>query len=244
MILCSMSPISNNVRQIKNASLLLRPKDNNHDYGLMMDVVCTVADDICRNIHSRQKFVKTAKDILQDESIFKNIDTVFLNEKNEKMNLDLLLLDNEPCDTRLKIRLTEDEKLNLEMLSRSTGTSMKNVILAKAMSGNLYKASFSQMNNTQPLREYGALINGIAKFLNETVKSQKKLETLDIVSIITDLNSFDEFIREDTDVFLNSEKNISRILNVRMKDEGIYWTSSFRRKVKENLYGRKQGTSD
>jgi len=236
----SFVPLYNNIHQLIRASRFVSFRvEDRSIHERFIQIAETLEDDLERNASIKLKIVNLLNDVISNDVIKSSNDFMKAHDKNISLNVKLLGLDeSDSFSRRLMIRMTDEERRNVEISSKVLGTSMKNTVLALAMSANVFSVSSFVCNDKSELREHGQLLNGIARFMNESLKSDKKIEDTDMLSMISDLNVIDDFVRNDTEFYEDVMDHLHLKIKVKIINEGVYWTSSFRKKVKENTYGR------
>lgn len=236
----SFVPLYNNVHQLIRASRFVSFRvDDRSIHERFIQIAETLEDDIERNSIVKSMVVRKVNEFITDTSLKDSNDFIYAHSKNLKLNIKFLILDDSDFfDRRLAIRMTEDERKIIENKSKLLGTTMKNVMLAHVMSANVFSLSSVSCTNMSELREYGQLLNSISRFMNESLKAKKTIEDVDMLSMITDLNEIDDYIRSDTDCYEEIIYHLNSRIKIRLLNEGVYWTESFRKKVRDRQYGR------
>ena len=237
----SFVPLYNNVHQLIRASHFVSFRaDDRNIHERFIQIAETLEDDIERNSIVKSTVVRKVYEFIADASLKDSNDFIYIHSKNLKLNIKFLILDDSDFfDRRLAIRMTEDERKIIEKKSKAFGTTMKNVVLAHVMSANVFSLSSVSCTDMSSLREYGQLLNGIARFMNESLKAEKCIEDVDMLSMVTDLNTIDDYVRSDTDCYEEIIHHLNSRVKIKLINEGVYWTESFRRKVRDRQYGRK-----
>lgn len=234
----SMSSFLNNILQIQRAlSFVIYSHDDEDAFLKLKELAKTLHENILKSVHERDQMRNKLYILLSSHSLYLKTDEIQKHEKSLSHNIHLLILDDEKSNRIFHIRLTAEEKTILEKMAKKSKTSMKNIILALVLSGNVFSWKQIACDDKNYLRQNADLLNRIAKFLNTTVKSDEKISELDMLSMISDLNVIDDFMRDDIEHFQNSNAHFKNYLKLQIQDEGVYWTKKFKTRLENGLYG-------
>lgn len=238
-IMCSMSSFLNNGEQIERALLLISYALEDEDTFLRLkELSKTLNENISDCLQQRKRLRQKLNDILRDSDLYLKSEEIQKYKKNIQQNIHLLTLEEDKSKRLFHMRVSFEEKEKLKNLSRKYETSMKNTILALSFSGNVFSWREVVNNDKTLLKENTDSLNNVAKLLNTSVKKGEELDELSMLSMISDMNVVDDFIRSDIDYFKNELEHFNKKIKFQIEDEGIYWTKSFKKKLENGKYGR------